>query len=72
MFVKRKIMKKVTYYNQDDTEIELSFFINQESEISFFIDNSSQPASSISLNIDDVEDMINQLQLLILTKRFKK
>ena len=58
-------MKKLTFYNENDIETELSFFINQKSEISFFIDDSSQPPSSISLSVDDVENIVNELQLLI-------
>ena len=58
-------MKKLTFYNENDIETEISFFINQKSEISFFIDDSSQPPSSISLGVDDVENIVNELQLLI-------
>jgi len=58
-------MKKTTYWNETESECELSFFINDTSEISFFIDMFDCPSSSISLELKDVKDMIIELQKLV-------
>jgi hypothetical protein len=58
-------MKKTIYYNESDSETELNFFINNKKEISFFIETSGQNPSSISLQMEDVKDMIRELEKLI-------
>jgi hypothetical protein len=58
-------MKKTTYWNKTESQCELSFFISGKSEISFFIDMFDCPSSSISLELEDVKDMIIELQKLV-------
>ena len=58
-------MKKISYYNTNDVETELEIFINSKEEITFSLDDGGSPATSISLQREDVEELIIDLQRLI-------
>jgi hypothetical protein len=67
LYIYKKInnMKKISYYNTNDVETELEIFINSKEEITFSLDDGGSPATSISLPIEDVEELIIDLQKLL-------
>jgi hypothetical protein len=58
-------MRKTSYYNLEDSDLELEIFINSKDEITFMMEDSSFPALSISLSKEDVLDLIEDLKKLI-------
>jgi hypothetical protein len=58
-------MKKTTYYNAELPEVELEIFINIKEEITFSMTDGTMPETTISLNKEEVEELIIDLQKLL-------
>lgn len=58
-------MKTVTFYNPKDMETQLEIFINSKDEISISITDGERPETIISLEKQDVKELIVDLLKLL-------